>query len=109
MLGMRHISARVPRNPLSRWLYTRATARIITAGESLRKELIERNGFPAGRVESVPTGVDAGRFRPGDRLAARNVLDLPRDRTLIGIVATLRSWKGHRFLIEAVAGLPQTA
>jgi glycosyltransferase involved in cell wall biosynthesis len=109
MVRTRHISAPVPRNPLSRWLYTRATARIVTAGESLRKELIERNGFPAGRIESVPTGVDAGRFRPGDGLAARNALHLPLDRTLIGIVATLRSWKGHRFLIEAVAGLPETA
>jgi len=108
MVRTRHISAPVPRNPLSRWLYTRATARIVTAGESLRKELIERNGFPAGRIESVPTGVDAGRFRPGDRLAARNALHLPRDRTLIGIVATLRSWKGHRFLIQAVARLPET-
>ncbi len=108
MVRTRHISAPVPRNPLSRWLYTRATARIVTAGESLRKELIERNGFPAGRIESVPTGVDAGRFRPGDRLAARDALHLPRDKILIGIVATLRSWKGHRFLIEAVAGLPGT-
>jgi glycosyltransferase involved in cell wall biosynthesis len=108
MVRTRHISAPVPRNPLSRWLYTRATARIVTAGESLRKELIERNGFPAGRIESVPTGVDAGRFRPGDGLAARDALHLPLDRTLIGIVATLRSWKGHRFLIEAVAGLPET-
>ena len=25
---------------------------------------------------------------------------------IIGIVATLRSWKGHRYLIEALAGLP---
>ncbi len=107
MVRTRHISAPVPRNPLSRWLYTRATARIVTAGESLRKELIERNGFPAARIESVPTGVDAERFRPGDKLAARNALHLPPSKTLIGIVATLRSWKGHRFLVEAVAGLPE--
>ncbi len=102
MVRTRHISAPVPRNPLSRWLYTRATARIVTAGESLRKELIERNGFPAGRIESVPTGVDAGRFRPGDRLAARDALHLPRDKTFIGIVATLRSWVHEAALGERV-------
>jgi glycosyltransferase involved in cell wall biosynthesis len=107
MVRTRHISAPVPRNPLSRWLYTRATARIVTAGASLRKELIERNGFPASRIESVPTGIDAERFRPGDKLAAREALHLPLDKTLVGIVATLRSWKGHRFLVEAVAGLPE--
>ncbi len=55
MVRTRHISAPVPRNMLSRWLYTRATARIVTAGESLRRELIERNHFAAERIDSVPT------------------------------------------------------
>jgi glycosyltransferase involved in cell wall biosynthesis len=97
----RHISAQVPRNFMSRWLYSRA-ARIVTAGEALRRELIERNGLSPDRVESVPTGADPSRFRPGDRAHARALLDLPGDKTLIGIVATLRSWKGHRYLLEAL-------
>ncbi len=108
MIRTRHISAPVPRNALTRWLYTRATSRIVTAGEALKKELVERNGFPAARIESVPTGVDAGRFKPGERAAARAALGLPADKTLIGIVATLRSWKGHRYLVEALAGLPDS-
>ena len=108
MVRTRHISAPVPRNLFSRWLYTRATARIVTAGESLRRELIERNHFPAERIDSVPTGIDANRFTPGDRAIARAALKLPQDKTLVGIVATLRSWKGHRYLIEAVAQLPQS-
>ena len=104
----RHISAPVPTNLLTRWLYTGATSRIVTAGEALRKELIERNGFPAARIDSVPTGIDTARFRPGDRNAARKSLGLPAGRPLVGIVATLRSWKGHLYLIEAFAGLPKT-
>src|SRR5690606_4994513 len=95
------------KNAPTTWLYTRATSRIVTTGEVLRKELIERNGFPADRIESVPTGIDAERFRPGDKAVAREALHLPQDQTLVGIVATLRSWKGHKFLIEAVAGLPE--
>ena len=98
----RHISAPVPGNAPTRWLYTRATARIVTTGEALKKELVERNGFPAQRIDSVPTGIDTARFRPGDRNAARAKLNLPLERKLVGIVATLRSWKGHRFLIEAL-------
>jgi glycosyltransferase involved in cell wall biosynthesis len=101
----RHISAPVPRNPLSRWLYSRP-ARIVTTGEALRRELIEKNGVAAGRIESVPTGADTTRFRPGDRLAARAQVGLPKEKLLIGIVATLRSWKGHRYLLEA---LPERA
>ena len=104
----RHISAPVPTNALTRWLYTRATSRIVTAGEALRKELIERNRFPAARIDSVPTGIDTARFQPGDRNAARKALGLPVGRPLVGIVATLRSWKGHLYLIEAFAGLPKT-
>jgi glycosyltransferase involved in cell wall biosynthesis len=106
MLRIRHISAPVPRNAPTRWLYTRATARIVTTGEALKRQLVERNGFPAQRIDSVPTGIDTARFRPGERSAARAAVGLPQDRKIVGIVATLRSWKGHRFLIEA---LPQGA
>jgi glycosyltransferase involved in cell wall biosynthesis len=108
MVRTRHISAPVPTNAPTRWLYTRATTRIVTTGELLKKELVERNGFPPQRIDSVPTGIDPQRFRPGDRNAARGLLKLPQDRTLVGIVATLRSWKGHRFLIEALAGMPES-
>jgi glycosyltransferase involved in cell wall biosynthesis len=101
----RHISAPVPRNPFSRWLYERAAAKIVTTGEALKRELVEKNGFSAGRIESVPTGIDAGRYRPGDRAAMRAKLGLPEDAMLLGIVATLRSWKGHEFLLRALPRL----
>ena len=105
MVRTRHISAPVGLNAPTRWLYTRGTARIVTTGEALKKELIERNGFPAARIDSVPTGIDAGRFRPGNAASARAALDLPVEGMLVGIVATLRDWKGHEYLIEALAGL----
>jgi glycosyltransferase involved in cell wall biosynthesis len=54
-------------------------------------------------VISIPTGIDLQRFRPGDRAAARATVGLPADRPIIGIVATLRSWKGHRYLLQAMA------
>jgi len=102
----RHISAPIPRNLASRWLYEHATSRIVTTGEALKRQLVEVNGFTAERIESVPTGVDAGRFCPGERSAARRSLGLPAEGVLVGIVATLRSWKGHRFLVEALVQLP---
>jgi len=74
-------------------------------GESLRRKLIETNGFPAGQITSVPTGIDTQRFAPGEQSDARRALGLPPNAILIGIVATLRSWKGHRFLLDAFAGL----
>jgi glycosyltransferase involved in cell wall biosynthesis len=106
MVRTRHISAPIPRNFASRWLYERASARIVTTGEALKRQLVEVNGFTAERIESVPTGIDVERFCPGDRADARRRLDLPKEKFLVGIVATLRSWKGHRYLVDALAQLP---
>jgi len=102
----RHISAPVPKNPATRWVYQQGAQRIVTTGEALKRQLVQVNGFDAERIESIPTGVDAERFAPGDRAAARAQLGLPADAKLVGIVATLRSWKGHRTLIEALTRMP---
>ena len=108
MVRTRHISATVPHGPLSRWLYMAAAARVVTTGEAIRQQLVRDNGFDPARIKSVPTGMDPARFRPGERAAARSKLGLPAGGTLVGIVATLRSWKGHADLLEALAKLPAT-
>ncbi|HUL90763.1 MAG TPA: glycosyltransferase family 4 protein [Burkholderiales bacterium] len=106
LVRTRHVSAAVPDNLPTRWLYHRATLHVVTTGEALRLQLLRDNRLSPERVTSVPTGIDTERFVPGDREAARRVTGLPSGRRLVGIVATLRSWKGHRYLIEAVNGLP---
>jgi len=106
LVRTRHISAPAPGNAATRWLYTRAARRIVTTGERLRAQVIAETGADPERVVSIPTGIDLARFRPGDRRAARAALGLAADAPLVGIVATLRSWKGHRYLVEAMAGIP---
>ena len=101
----RHISAPTPRNAATRWLYTRAARRIATTGEKLRLQVVEETGVDPARVVSIPTGIDLEEFQPGERTQARDAVGLPRDARIIGIVATLRSWKGHRYLFEAFAKL----
>ena len=103
LVRTRHISAPVPNNAPTRWLYQRATRHIVTTGSRLREQLIQENCYDPGSITSIPTGVDERRFVPGPAGSARRALELPEDGTLIGIVATLRSWKGHRYLIEAFA------
>jgi glycosyltransferase involved in cell wall biosynthesis len=105
----RHVSAPVPANLPTRWLYTRAARAIVTTGESLKEQLVRVNHFPASNIFSVPTGIDSTRFVPGDRVSARRALGLPADALIVGIVATLRSWKGHRFLVDAIARLATLA
>jgi glycosyltransferase involved in cell wall biosynthesis len=101
----RHISAPVPRNPATRWLYRSATRRIVTTGERLRAQVIAQAGVDPARVVSIPTGIALDRFQPGDAAAARREVGLPAGVPVVGIVATLRSWKGHRYLLEAIAGM----
>jgi glycosyltransferase involved in cell wall biosynthesis len=102
LVRTRHISAPAPRNFATRWLYGRA-ARIATTGEKLRAQVIAETGVEPRRVVSIPTGIDLARFQPRDRNAARDALGLPRQAMLVGIVATLRSWKGHEHLYRALA------
>jgi len=103
VVRLRHISGPVASGPLNRWLYGRVPARVVTTSESIRRALIEKLSLDPARIVTIPTGTDLDHFRPGDRDMARSALRLPEDAKLIGIVATLRSWKGHRFLIEAMA------
>jgi len=105
LVRTRHISAALPANAATRWLYTRATDRIVTTGEKLREQMLRETGIAAERVVSIPTGIDLVRFRPGDRAAARAQVGLDPAAPVVGIVATLRSWKGHRYLLEAVAAM----
>lgn len=107
----RHISAPVPDNVASRWLYRNASRFIVTTGESLREALVARLQLDPSRVVSIPTGIDLQAFRPPtprERTAARSAIGATRDQFVIGIVATLRSWKGHRYLVEAFAKLLET-
>ncbi|MEN9316905.1 MAG: hypothetical protein RIS35_3298, partial [Pseudomonadota bacterium] len=99
----RHISAPIAPGAGNRWLYARASRFVVTTGERLRLDVIERTGCRPEAVVSIPTGIDDRLFAPGDRLAARRELGLPEERFIVGIVATLRSWKGHRYLVEAIA------
>lgn len=97
----RHISTPVHKNAASRWLYCKAVKHVVTTGEALRQTLIRDLGLATECVTSVPTGIDTARFVPGDKAAARRDLGIDPEKHYLGIVATLRSWKGHLYLLEA--------
>jgi glycosyltransferase involved in cell wall biosynthesis len=103
------VSIPVPKDRATRWLYRTATARVVTTGEALREQLVRDNGLDADRVDSVPTGIDAATFTPLSRGLARADLALPATAPIIGVVATLRSWKGHRYLLDAMPLLRHAA
>ena len=96
----RHVSTAVNHSAATRWLYQRATAHIVTTGEALKEQLARDNGFDRARMSSVRTGIALDYFRPLDQKNCRASLGVA-DRPTLGILATLRDWKGHDILLEA--------
>ncbi|MEU3981362.1 glycosyltransferase [Streptomyces sp. NPDC026672] len=69
---------------------------------------LERWGVPGPRIEVVPNGIDAARFRfdPLLRRRTRRALGLPEDAYVVGGVGRLVPGKRFDVLVEALAVLP---
>ena len=107
IIRTRHLSTTVHRNLPTWWLYRFANKHLVVTGEALKKQLINNNGLPEEQITSVPTGIDTERFQPQDQRLCRRELGLDQDITFIGILATLRDWKGHTVLFDAFKKLHQ--
>lgn len=89
-----------PRRLRQRRIFYLACHRIHTVSEGLREQLIEK-GYPKRKITTLLNGVDAERFTPGTRQAARRHLRLPEDARVLGIVARFGPFKRHGLLIGA--------
>lgn len=102
LVRTRHVSTPVNNKASTRWLYQKATTHMVTTGEALRSTLNLVNGIALDRMTSVRTGIDLNYYKPLDKTAMRAKLNVANKPT-IGILATLRDWKGHDDLIDAFA------
>jgi glycosyltransferase involved in cell wall biosynthesis len=94
----RHVSIRI-RSRLA--LVYRLADCVVTSGEAVRAIVVDA-GVPAGRVVSIPPGVDTRRFHPGvSGKTVRDELGLTADQPLVGLVANIRGSKGHNVFLEA--------
>lgn len=105
IIRTRHLSTPVNRGWTTRWLYEQGCAHVVVTGEALKRQLVNDNGFSAEHMTSVPTGIDTARFCLRERSAVREALGLSSTAVYVGILATLRDWKGHTVLFEALASL----
>ncbi len=109
IIRTRHKSTPVSRSMRHRVLYGRMPHVVTTTGETVRQELITRNGLSPSRVISIPTGVNLERFHPKPPDASlRKNLGVKSQAPLVGTVAFLRPEKGLEVLIEAVRLLRKT-
>lgn len=108
LVRTRHLSTPIQTSWPTRWLYQSSDA-IITTGQAIKNLIVKRARVPAAKISSIPTGVPLDRFYPrppGDWAAW--LPPWPSDACIIGSVAVLRSWKGHLYLLEALAKVLQT-
>jgi glycosyltransferase involved in cell wall biosynthesis len=101
----RHISAQISRRPTTSWLYRYGCEGCLTTSDSIKSAMIRRGLGSEQRIVSIPTGIDPPR-RSLSKPQARLRLNIAEDRFVVSIVATLRSWKGHADLLEALTLLP---
>ena len=105
LLRIRHISAPLNRNMMTRLLYRHLFDMVVvTGGDKTKRELVERDGLAADRVAGFPIGLDVDYFCPAppDR-DLRLEFGLPKGHLLVGLISYLRSYKGHEYFIEAAS------
>jgi len=100
----RHLSTPIKQRWWSWFLYMRLADHVITSGESIRQNMINNNGMLPEKITSIPAGIDTDLFfpRPPD-LGLKQERGLTNKHFIVGIVAVLRSWKGHRTLFEGIS------
>jgi glycosyltransferase involved in cell wall biosynthesis len=84
-----------------RWTLNHADL-VIAVSAALKKEMISL-GIPAEKIEVIPNGIDANRFRPIAMDTARQKLHLGQIGALILAVGALIPLKGQELLIHAFA------
>lgn len=99
----RHLSTPIGKNLLTTFLYNSLPHFIITAGEAIKKQMVDINHFNPDKIISIPTGVDIDMFNPEVvHTDLREELNLKSSVPLVGAVSVIRSWKGLDYLVKAV-------
>ncbi|WCJ60879.1 glycosyltransferase [Fontisphaera persica] len=84
---------------LRRVLYPCCTA-VHTVSETLL-QYYQAQGFRHPRMISILNGVDAERFQPGDRAAARQAIGLPVQAVVLGMMGSFQRRKRHKEVLSA--------
>jgi glycosyltransferase involved in cell wall biosynthesis len=109
LVRTRHIVRPVRPHAGNRWLYRRATARVIAVTEAIRQQYIASGLIGPERVTTLLGGVDTDAYRPDVPAAdLRQRLGVPPGVPLVGLVGGLRSMKGHRILLDALRRLRES-
>src|SRR5882724_5281776 len=77
--------------------------RILVNAEAVRRWLLDE-GFPAGRIEVIPNGIDMARFAaPRGAGRIRCEIGLPESAPVVAVLGRLHAMKGVEYFLQAAA------
>ncbi|PTY00007.1 hypothetical protein DB346_19565 [Verrucomicrobia bacterium LW23] len=98
----RHISGMVKATFSRNFAYRYGANAVVATAEFIRKQLIDNNKVPPGRIVTIGEGVDLRHFTQGvDGAAVRQEFGLGPDVVVAGMVAMVRNDKGYDTLVNA--------
>jgi glycosyltransferase involved in cell wall biosynthesis len=105
LAGVKFIRTRHLSNPIkeSRLNFINELADyIFTTGESVKSNMIKNNRIRPERIQSIPTGIDAGLYDPAkfNQIECKKLFSINDDEISIGIVAVLRQFKRHDLFLK---------
>jgi L-malate glycosyltransferase len=84
---------------LNRWFN-----RFIAVSNAVKQELIKTQHVPPSKIEVIYNGVDIRDQKPSVRSDyLHHLLDIPRQRQIVGMVASFRPVKGQEYFVRAAA------
>lgn len=105
-------------NPIARLVYrtierrvARYTTHFVSVGDDLRTQYLEAGVGAAPDYSVIHSGmeltrfIEAGRMDTEERAALRGSFGIPADAVVFANIARMEPRKGHRFFLEAAAGL----
>ena len=101
VIRSRHIDVDYPNPWVSRHAFSTFADHVLTTSEKITHRLKSTFHLEENRISTVPTGINLDRFShagPSADLLKKKGAD---SHPLVGMVAVLRSWKGHLVLLKA--------
>ncbi|MEM1157741.1 MAG: glycosyltransferase family 4 protein [Verrucomicrobiota bacterium] len=105
IIRTRHIDVDYPNKFISRFAFGKIPHHITTTSQLIAERLIHQLSLSPNSVSCIPTGIDLAKYGSvrGLDLELRKEFLSDGAEWLIGMVTVLRSWKGHRIFLEAIA------
>ncbi|MEW6094956.1 MAG: glycosyltransferase family 4 protein [bacterium] len=103
IIRTRHVHTPVKNHIFNKWLYEKATDKVITVAEMVRQRLLINNRLDPTKIVTIYGAVDCDRFNPqvnGKKI--RDELELD-DLPVVGTIGHLDPVKGYEYFIQAAS------